>query len=62
MSYLAFHTREHIRQSPEITRATWSSRHISTWGKSRLADSVWTEVPPGSEVSYNFFKVSVEMK
>ena len=51
-----------IEVVPELSAPEKAKRKYTLWGKSRLADSVWTEVPPGSEVSYNFFKVSVEMK
>ena len=51
-----------IEVVPELSAPEKAKRKYTLWGKSRLADYVWTEVPPGSEVSYNFFKVSVEMK
>lgn len=47
---------------PELSASEKAKRKYTIWGKSRLADSVWTEVSPGTEANYNFFKVSVEMK
>ena len=37
-------------------------RRYTTWGKKSLLDTGWTEVEPGTEANYNFFKVTVEMK
>ena len=47
---------------PELSAAEKARRRYRVWGKVRLADAAWTEVPSGWEGNYNFFKVSVEMR
>ena len=51
-----------IEVMPELSAGEKAKRKYTTWGKSRLVDAAWSEVSPGSEANYNFFKVSVEMK
>ena len=47
---------------PELSAAEKAKRRYRVWGKVRLADASWTEVPAGTEKDFNFFKVSVEMR
>ena len=51
-----------IAYSPELTPAEAAKRKYTTYGKAKLTDKEWTEVAPGEEESYNFFKVTVEMR
>ena len=51
-----------ISYSPELDDARKAMRKYTTWGKTSLMDTDWTEVQNGHESEYNFFKVSVEMK
>ncbi len=51
-----------IEVKPELSSSEKAKRKYTIWGKSRLVDAAWAEVPPGCEANYNFFKVSVEMK
>ena len=51
-----------VSYSPELDDGRKAVRKYTTWGKQQLQDAEWTEVPPGQEGNYNFFKVSVEMK
>ena len=48
--------------SPELSAAEAAKRKYTTWGKVRLQDAEWAVVPEGEESSFNFFKVSVEMR
>ena len=36
-------------------------RVYRVWGKSNLGDAAWSEVAPGGESGYRFFRVTVEM-
>lgn len=47
---------------PDLPAEEKVKRKYTTWGKARLSDASWTEVPPGLEKDYNFFKISVEMR
>ena len=51
-----------ISYTPELDDARKAMRKYTTWGKTSLMDTDWTEVPKGDEGKYNFFKVSVEMQ
>ena len=51
-----------ISYTPELDDARKAMRKYTTWGKTSLMDTDWTEVPKGDEGRYNFFKVSVEMQ
>ena len=51
-----------ISWTPELTPAEAAKRKYTTYGKAKLTDKEWTEVAPGEEESYNFFKVTVEMR
>jgi len=51
-----------ISYTPELNDAEKALRVYKTWGKVRLQDAEWSEVPSGHEGDYNFFKVTVEMK
>ena len=51
-----------ISYTPELDEARKSMRKYTTWGKTSLMDTDWTEVQEGHEAEYNFFKVSVEMR
>lgn len=51
-----------ITPVPELSAVEQAKRKYTIWGKERLADSSWTEVAPGREGDYNFFKLSVEMR
>jgi len=51
-----------ISYTPELSEAEAAKRKYTTWGKEKLQDEQWSEVPSGSEADYNFFKVTVEMK
>lgn len=46
----------------EGVNARRALRKYTTWGKASLLDTGWTEVEPGKEGDYNFFKVTVEMR
>ena len=48
--------------TPELDDARKEMRKYTTWGKTSLMDTDWTEVQEGHEAEYNFFKVSVEMR
>ena len=37
-------------------------RHYQVYGQKDLKDGEWEPVPDGTEGSYNFFKVGVEMR
>ena len=50
-----------ISWSPELSPEEAAKRTYRKYGKVRLTDENWTEID-GDEASYNFFKVSVEMK
>ncbi len=50
-----------ISWTPELPAAEAAKRNYRTFGKVRLTDSDWTPVN-GDASSYNFFKVTVEMK
>ena len=51
-----------ISYSPELDDARKAMRRYTTWGKTSLMDTDWTEVQEGHESEFNFFKVSVEMR
>ena len=51
-----------VSYSPELGDARKALRKYTTWGKVSLLDTGWTEVEPGKEGDYNFFKVTVEMR
>ena len=52
-----------IAYSPKFeNEAEAAKRKYTTYGKARLNDKEWTEVAPGEEDGYNFFKVTVEMR
>jgi len=51
-----------ISYTPELSEDEKAKRKYVTWGKVKLQDEKWVEVPSGSEDDYNFFKVTVEMK
>ena len=51
-----------ISYTPELDDARKEMRKYTTWGKTSLMDTDWTEVQDGHEAEYNFFKVSVEMR
>lgn len=51
-----------ITVRPELSAAEKAKRLYTTWGKVRLADASWSKVAAGAEKSYNFFKVTVEMR
>ena len=51
-----------VSYSPELDDARKALRRYTTWGKESLLDTGWTEVEPGKEGDYNFFKVTVEMR
>ena len=51
-----------ISYTPELDDARKAMRKYTTWGKTSLMDTDWTEVQDGHESEYNFFKVSVEMR
>ena len=51
-----------ISYTPELDDARKAMRKYTTWGKTSLMDTDWTEVQDGHEAEYNFFKVSVEMR
>ena len=51
-----------ISYTPELSEAETAKRTYRKFGKVKLNDAVWTEIPDGEEDSYNFFKISVEMK
>ena len=36
-------------------------RRYRVWGKANLEDAAWSEVAPGAEADYRFFRVTVEM-
>ena len=48
--------------TPELRPEEAAKRKYTTYGKVRLQDKQWVEVPVGHEKDYNFFKVSVEMR
>jgi len=48
--------------TPELSEEEAAKRVYTTWGKAKLQDGQWVEVPDGQEGNYNFFKVSVRMK
>ena len=50
-----------ISWSPELSPEEAAKRTYRKYGKVKLTDEDWTEID-GDEASYNFFKVSVEMK
>ena len=37
------------------------ARVYRVWGKANLDDAAWSEVAPGNESAYSFFRVTVEM-
>ena len=37
------------------------ARVYRVWGKANLDDTAWSEVAPGNESAYRFFRVTVEM-
>ena len=52
-----------IAYSPKFDDETEAAkRKYTTYGKAKLNDNEWTEVAPGKETDYNFFKVTVEMQ
>jgi len=51
-----------ISYTPTLSDAEAAKRKYTTWGKVKLQDEKWVEVKSGTEVDYNFFKVTVEMK
>ncbi len=52
-----------IAYSPKFeNEAEAAKRKYTTYGKVKLSDKEWTEVAPGEEDGYNFFKVTVEMR
>ena len=51
-----------IGWTPELTQPEAVKRAYRKFGKVRLNDADWVEIPEGKEGDYNFFKVTVEMK
>ena len=51
-----------VSWTPELSAEETAKRVYKIFGKKSLFDADWTEVGAGSEVMYNFFKVTVEMK
>ncbi|MBR4523549.1 MAG: leucine-rich repeat domain-containing protein [Kiritimatiellae bacterium] len=52
-----------IAYSPEFADPDEAAkRKYTTYGKVKLNDQAWTEMPEGEEENYNFFKVKVEMR
>ena len=52
-----------IAYSPKFEdEAEAAKRKYTIYGKSKLTDKEWTELAPGEESGYNFFKVTVEMR
>ena len=51
-----------ISYTPELDDARKAMRKYTTWGKTSMMDTDWTEVQEGYESEFNFFKVSVEMR
>ena len=51
-----------VSYTPELDDARKALRKYTTRGKKSLLDAGWTEVEPGKEADYNFFKVTVEMR
>ena len=51
-----------VSWTPELRPEEAAKRKYTTYGKVRLQDKQWVEVPVGHEKDYNFFKVSVEMR
>ena len=51
-----------ITWSPELKSEEAALRKYTVWGKAKLSDAKWLEVPEGSEGDYNFYRVTVEMK
>lgn len=51
-----------ISYTPELDSERAALRKYTTYGKVKLSDAEWTVVPEGEEATYNFFKVTVEMK
>ena len=51
-----------VSWTPELRPKEAAKRKYTTYGKVRLQDKQWVEVPVGHEKDYNFFKVSVEMR
>lgn len=51
-----------ISYSPELSATETAKRIYRKFGKVKLNDENWIPIANGEEVSYNFFKVTVEMK
>jgi len=51
-----------VSYTPELTAEETAKRIYKTWGKVRLQDADWTETSDATIGSFNFFKVSVEMR
>jgi len=52
-----------VDYSPKLDDQTEANaRWYRKWGKVKLTDAKWLEIPSGHEGDYNFFKVTVEMK
>ena len=51
-----------ITWSPKLKPEDAALRKYTVWGKAKLSDAKWSEVPEGSEGDYNFYRVTVEMK
>ena len=50
-----------VSWTPELSATEAAKRNYRTYGKVRLTDPDWTEIN-GDAISYNFFKVTVEMR
>jgi len=51
-----------VSHSPELDADRAALRTYTVYGKKSLLDAEWKEVSPGSELDYNFFRVTVRMK
>ena len=51
-----------VRYEPVLSSAQTAARKYTVYGKKKLSNASWSQVPSGSERYYNFFKVTVEMR
>ena len=51
-----------VSWSPVLSAAEAARRTYTIYGRQNLLSGEWTVIPSGQEASYNFFKVTVEMK
>ena len=51
-----------VSWSPVLSAAEAARRTYTIYGRQTLLSGEWTVIPSGQEASYNFFKVTVEMK